>query len=232
MTYYNETNTCERIKEDGNLCGNKFHDKALREYNKEGNWTGKWICNKCYLKDYHRKPNCGSNIIKSIANRRTGNQNPNSPNAKGDNFEELTCIWRSTISTIPIENLNKKLDNYGTPIDHSRDSELGFIQTKGATYDSYNQVWIQGFKSECDQIAKGFEFDNLILYCTSEDGALIERIYIIPLEEVISRSKIAVIKYQLRKNSDTLYWYEKYRITDKDTIKKVNDIWKEIKCKT
>ncbi len=44
---YNKVTVCERIKEDGNTCGNKFHHDALKEYDNQGKPTGKYICRKC-----------------------------------------------------------------------------------------------------------------------------------------------------------------------------------------
>lgn len=135
---YNDTNTCTNIKENGNRCEEKLVPrKASKECDKKGNLTEKWICGNCYGRD-HQKNNSNStnNIIKSLRDRRTGNLDPNSSQAIGDLFEELTVRWRSTVSIVPVENLNIKNDNYsrGTPIDHSFDSELGLVQTQGRFY--------------------------------------------------------------------------------------------------
>jgi hypothetical protein len=220
--YYNKTNTCDRCKEKLVI------GKVRREYNENRDWTGNWLCNKCYLKDYHKKPNSRNNIIKSIANHRTGNLDPNCTLAKGDKFEELTCRWRSTVSTVPVENLNIKNDNYstGTPIDHSRDSELGIPQTRGKLYDSYNRFWVfGGLEREWFK-----EFDVIICYCTNKDGKIIERIYIIPKKEIKDkRTCISIYKNPTDSHGDhKTSWYDKYRIIDEETIKKVNDIWKKI----
>lgn len=213
--YYNITNTCDR-------CGINFEKTSghpYREYNKEGNWTGKWLCNICRNKDYYITDE--KEMYKSLRDHRTGNLDPSCSSAKGDNFEELTRRWRSTISTIPVENLNEKYDNYTTPIDHSRDSELGIPQTKGAFYDSYNQYWVFSCKNERN---KNKQFDVLICYCANIDGKTIERIYIFPKLEIDKRTGFALVKNP----SKGVQWYEKYRVTDEETIKKVNDIWKEI----
>lgn len=219
--YYNKTNTCDKCREKGKET-KLVPGKALKEHDKNGNLTGKWLCKNCwYAINYKYRSDSTNNIIKSLANCRTGNQNPNSSQAKGDLFQELTCRWRSTVSTVPVEDLNKKLDNYNTPIDHSPDSELGIIQTKGCLYNPI-YGWHQDFKHEHNQIAKGFKFDVLILYCVSEDGTLVERIYIIPWEEVIKGASIGI------KNSSKYGWHKQYRIKDEEIIKKVNEIWKEI----
>ncbi len=219
---YNLTNACDR-------CGISF-DKAsghpMREYDKNGKKTEKWICSRCRAKDYNDMPYSHSNIIKQMRSCRTGNQNPNSSNAKGDLFEELTCKWRSTVSTVPVENLNEKLDNYTTPIDHTRDSELGIIQTKGKFYDSEYRMWLFcGLEREWDK-----KFDVIICYCASEDGKTIDRIYIIPKKETDRVKTINIVNSPMnsRGTSPIVPWYEKYRIKNEEAIDKINDMWKEI----
>lgn len=215
---HNETNTCNFIKENGEICGNELKPgKTLKEYI-DNKWTGRWLCHKCYQKF---DPNSTNNIRKSLTNRRIGNLDPSSNQAKGDNFQELTCRWRSTVSTIPVEDLNKTLDNYTTPIDHSRDSELGIIQTQGRLYDSVKGTW--NFNSEREWHK---EFDYEISYCVSSDGKCIERIYIFPWKEIIKRITISIYKEPLKSRGP--FWYEQYRIEDKEVLIKVNEIWKKI----
>ncbi len=204
---YNDTNTCDR-------CGINFDiatGNPCREYDEKGNRTGKRLCHNCYEKF---DPNSQKNIIKSLRNRRTRSLNPNSSQAKGDLFEELTCQW------IGVKNLNKESDNYKSPIDHSHDSELGIIQTKGRFYDSINRYWT----FSCLERDWDKEFDNMICYCASKNGKIIEKIYIFPISEIIGRTSIGIYK-----NSSRGEWYEKYRVTDEEEIKKVNNIWKKIK---
>lgn len=226
MAYYNRTNTCNR-------CGINFDiatGHPYRECNKEGNWTGKWLCCNCwYNVDYKKRANSQCNIIKSLANHRTNNLDPNSATGKGNLFQELTCRWRSTISTIPIEDLNKKLDNYHYPIDHTPDSELGTIQTQGRLYNNTERCWqITGIEREWDK-----KFDNMICYCVSKNGKIIDRLYIFPKKEIENRTCIGIYKNPTDKWENPITpWYEQYRITDEETIKKVNEIWKEIIDKT
>ena len=90
---YNDTNTCDRCKEK-DITTILYPGNALKEYNKEGNWTGNWLCHKCwYAIDYKHRPDSTNNVIKSLANCRTGNVNPDSAQAKGNNFEELSFRW-------------------------------------------------------------------------------------------------------------------------------------------
>ncbi len=43
--YYNRTNTCDR-------CSDKLIPQDIyRELNKDGNWTGNWVCHECHFSD-------------------------------------------------------------------------------------------------------------------------------------------------------------------------------------
>lgn len=161
--------------------------------------------------------------IKSVANFRTGCINPNCSTAKGDLFQELTCRWRSLVSTFPVEDLNKKYDNYKYPIDHSRDSELGIIQTKGRVYNSKYKNWpFGGFDRDRNKY-----YDYYICYCTDGEMKIIERIYIFP-KRIINTDAILVYKYDSKGNLYENGWYEKYRITDENVLIKVNGLFKDI----
>ena len=151
---YNDTNICDICKVEKLVPG-----KTCREYDEKGNRTGRWLCKKCWWNtDYKKRLDSIACIRRQLTDRRLYNQDPYSPNAKGDNFQELTCRWRSIVSTILVEDLNKKLDCYNTPIDHSPDSELGILQTRGRLYDTYNQRW--GFTRLGNEHSK--KFDNMI----------------------------------------------------------------------
>jgi hypothetical protein len=182
------------------------------------------MCYGCwYDRDYKKRVDSANNIRKLMTGSRTGNLDQNSTQIKGAMFQELTCEWRSMVSTVLVEDLNKKLDNYTTPIDHSPDSELGIIQTKGKLYDSVSMMWSQNWHREHNK-----EFDNVIYYCASEDGDLIEEIYIFPRHEVLKRSGVAIVKYNSIGKIYRRGWYEKYRVKDKETLEMVNEIWRGI----
>lgn len=225
---YNDTNSCDNIKEDGKRCGNKLiqGNYPRREY-KDGKWTGRWFCKSCYDYDYYRSvlKNDPNNLRKLIGDRRTGNLRVNSSQAKGDKFQELTCRWRC------VKDLNVENNNFNYPIDHSRDQELGIIQTKGRWLRviksctttkgeiKYYEGWGFVFLREIYK-----EFDNMICYCASKDGKIIERIYILPREEVTNISGVDIYKNPSR----GVQWYEKYKINDEELMNKVNEIWREI----
>ena len=219
---YSKTNICPRCKEENNKEGKELTDRSIlytknacREKDKYGNETGEFVCNRHWIRNWDKHTHG------IVSGRRTGNLDQNSDAAKGDNFQELTKIWRSTISVVPVEDLNKKFDNYKSPIDHSFDSELGVLQTKGAFYSPTYKYWHNSFKNEHNAIRRGFKFDNLIFYCASEDGLIIERIYIFPKGEVEKRTSVSIC------NNDNYHWYVEYSI-DEDELEKVNEIWNEI----
>lgn len=91
----------------------------------------------------------------------------------------------------------------------------------GKRYNKYNRA------NTCDSNLKKEHkknFDVLICYCASKDGKIIERIYIFPKEEIVKRSSIAIYK-----NPSKGSWYEKYRVKDENTLKRVNELFKKIR---
>lgn len=209
---YNETNTCPRIKSNGKICGEKLAPtKACREIDKNGKKTGRWICKSCYLEDDRKER------YLSLSGCRTGNLDETCSTAIGNLFEELTEIWKN------INNLNKELDCYNTPLDHSANSEGIIYQTKARLYSPKYRRWVLSpLRKEWKK-----EFHYMIFYCASDDGKTIERIYEIPKSEIIKKTGINILKYDLKGNLYNNGLYENYRITE-DEIKKVNEIWKKI----
>lgn len=200
-------------------CGKKA---VLRERSAKIANIERYVCRKHYREDYYvsvvkNDPSSWHKIRKSISDRRTGNLNPNSNYAFGDDGEELTCIWRG------VKNLNKELDCYNTPIDHSMDHELGIVQTKIKRFDPKYLCWhFSNIDHEHDK-----EFDNLILWCTNEKKDIVERLYIILKEEIIGTSVITIVKNSFK----GVQWYEKYRIENEEELKKINYIWQKIRRK-
>lgn len=156
-------------------------------------------------------------IFKPITNCRSGNQSPNHSNTKGDKFQKLTCDWKY------VKDMNIEHDNYISPIDHSPSSEGMIYQTKGKLYDQRNRCWILNCENENYK-----DFDFLIFYCASKDGKNIERIYVIPKEEIIKRKNITIYKNP----SKGVSWYENYRVKDENILNYVNEKWLKINIKT
>lgn len=120
----------------------------------------------------------------------------------------MTCIWRG------VKNLNIENDSYRSPIDHSRDPELGIIQTRGRVI---NRKW-WNIPVEYEH---GKEFDNLVFYCVDKGFRNIIRIYIIPRKEIENRNSVSITNDSLPR------WYDEYRV-DEEIVKKVNKIFHSI----
>lgn len=209
---YNDTNTCDR-------CGINF-DKApghpLREHNEDGNWTGGWICYKCWKRDYDK-----------IYEGDPGD-------ILGDNCEELTHKW------LGAKRLSVEYDNYSKlPLDHLPipdgvsikigdklvDLSGKIVQTKGATFDQYSKRWNFDMKNE---IAK--EFDYEICYCASGDGETIKRTYIISSWELLKFGSNLKIYEDWSKcyRLSIFESIEKYRISN-ELNNHVNNIFQTIR---
>lgn len=167
--FYNATNTCDRIKDNGIRCGNELiPTHAYQKYD-----TGKWICRSCHQKE--------------LADYRNNNLDPLSEHGIGYICEQITCKVRR------VDNLNMVHDNFNTPIDHSRDHKLGIIQTKGAIYNAFNRDWCIYVKREQEK-----EFDYLFVICMSEDMKNVERVYIFPKKVILDRNSIRIYKNSSR----------------------------------
>lgn len=210
VMHYNNTNICPRCIEENNITDKSilYPKNARTEKDKDGNNTGKWICYKHYKTDWN-------NVLKSMTVCRLGNIND--PNKIfGDNCEELTC------RVFGVDNLNKKNDNYGSPIDHSQHPILGILQTKGARF-SRDVGTIGGWNIVYGVIEHEKQYDNMVIWCVNKGGGIIERGYIIPKAEINKRRSIGIAK-----NPSKGGWYREYRIKDKNKMNKINDIWSKI----
>lgn len=213
---YNETNMCPNILKNGEICGRSLiQGNTCMERDLSGNQTGNYVCQRCYNNIYSAKlPDSHNNIMKLLRNIRTGNQDPNSNQAKGDNSQELACMLYGW------EDLNKKFDNYRYPIDcYDPKTEL-YYQIKSALYDSSRRSWHEYWEN-----VHNTDFVSLIFFCKSKDGQIIERIYKFPKKEVIFSKTVEIFKNPSPSRGS---WVEKFRVKDSDELKKVNDIWKEI----
>lgn len=225
--YYNRTNTCDNIKKDGTQCGNKLiPGKTYREYDKKGDWTGRWICDNCRKTGDNKER-------RSVLNCRTGNYDSGSTKALGDNCEKLS------MELFKVKVLSIECDRYsGLPLDHSPIPEGTSVmvgdklvdlsgkipQTKGRCYNSDRKGW-RSINTEREWYK---ESDVIILYCVSKDGNTIERIYILPKEEILGIKSIGIYKYNSKGDLYENGWYEKYRVKDEKILEYANKIWKKI----
>lgn len=182
---------------------------------------------------YRQKlPDSRNNLIKSMRDHRIGNLDPDCNNALGDDCEELTG------RLFEVKILSIEYDKYSQlPLDHSPIPEgvslmigeklvdlSGKIpQTKGRRYNTDRKSWQLATEREWYK-----EFDVVIVYCVSKDRKYIERIYIIPKEEILEIKCIAIYKYDSKGNLYENGWYEKYRVKDEKVLEYANKIWKKI----
>ncbi len=241
LKHYNKTNICPRCRKD-KYNDSELTDKSIlypgqahREKDKYGNITGNWICKLHYKRDYELyDPNSYVNTIKSMRDRRTGNLDPNSNQAKGDKFEKLSGIY------FGIDSLNIKYNNYETSIDHSPIPNDTFINIGGKSVDLsgnipqtrgryYNKTYgaypsFGNFEREWHK-----KFDIIICWCASTDGKTIERGYIILKKEIYdSNTKTGKMNITIVKNPSKGGKYEQYRITDDKELININEIWNQI----
>lgn len=221
---YNQEHACNRCGKD---LGEpeESGEYPLKEYDEKGAWTGNWDCHNCYQK---YDPNSQHSIIKSVGDRRTGSQDPNHSNVKGDKGEELLYVWKGYI------NLNKKTDNYNSRRDFFDDKTGEYYQAKIAYYNDIERYWKQDFQKLIKSIKKGFRFKILYIFCVSKDGMIIERIYEIPEKEIYDietnkgRGSISIMKYDSNMRLYENGWYEMYRNKDLGELENVNEIWQRI----
>lgn len=196
-------------------CGNKAE---RRERDKKGKETGKYVCLFHWNQDYRKRLDSTDNIKKFICNCRTGNQNPMHESTKACMDQELAG------ELYGYEDLNKKYDNHDTPID-CQDPITGlYYQIKGKNYNPYNRLWaITNLEREWLK-----EYECMIIFCKSEDGNIIERIYIFPSWEITKRKGFNIRKYDSKGELYVTGLYEQYRVKDEYIMKRANEIWKRI----
>lgn len=240
IKYYNHTNVCPTCREEWkNEDISKLTDKSIlypgntmRDTNKNGNKTNIWICIRHGQIQYARNnPDSYNNIFKINTGCRSGNLDSDCSTAKGILGVRLTC------SLFGVKSLDGENNNYKSPVDHSPISGtmllmIGeklvylsekILQSKTKWYDSKNCFWYFHFSGRRNLGEKNKKTDYVVCYCISEDGKIVERIYIIPKKEVIKQNGISIVK-----NPKNVPLYEKYKVTDSEFLKITNETWQEI----
>lgn len=223
---YNESGVCIRCREENDVRKDSILEgNACHEKDKDGKETGYWICKRHWKRDYEKyDPNSNSNIKKRLRNCRTGNQNPKHSCTKGDRDIDVVC------ELYDYEDLNKKFDMYNTEIDcicrkngllHQVKGRLLriiriYITTNGEK--RYHEGWIfSSFEREWRK-----EYEDMVCFCKSKDGKIIERIYRFPKKVIDERTGITIMK------SSVVGWYEQYRVKDLDELRRSNEIIQKI----
>lgn len=170
----------------------------LRNYDEKGQWDRKsYLCTYCYDKRRQSLPDSQNNLMKSIANCRTGNVSIYDEKGKGIIGQAVAA------KTLKIEDLNIKMDNFIYAIDLGRHCEHGYIEVKTRTLK--NGKWsIRSYQMR--------DFDNILILCmdTYEPWKDVERVYIIPWAEAIKRSGLTIVRDPSRD-----VWYYEFRVDEK-----------------
>jgi hypothetical protein len=163
-----------------------------RDYDNKGNLTGRYLCKSCW--DMH-SPNSGNNIIKSMANLRRGLLVIDNEKGKGIISEAVVAKIRK------LDILCIEMDNFNYVYDLSIDPEYGIIQVK-ARHLHYGEWGIGHFNN--------MDFDNLFFICMDEFWENIDRMYVIPIEDIPDSLGISIYK-----NPSRGEWYRNFRIEEK-----------------
>ena len=169
----------------------------VRFIDENGYWDGKsYMCRYCEGKKKQERLDSQNNIIESISNWRTGELSIFSNSGKGIIGEMIIAkVRKLEIIAIKMDELRNKIDIEGDP-------ELGIIQVKARTLK--NGKWNVG-----TYISEEI-FDYVVLVCMDEYWRNVERIYIIPRQELINRTGFAVVK-----NPSRPTWYSGYKVDEK-----------------
>ena len=208
--YHNKTNTCDRCREEGRET-KLSPGKALREYDKDRNWTGKWICQRCYDK---YDSNSGSNKSKLEADCRNNNLDPYSKPGKG--YITATLVKKF----LGIEDCFDRTGNFNyCGYDMIEHEDWGKIDVKGSSLLS-NRQCNYVYHSFSIKKNKKADFFFCIGYGMSRKHVLV--VLIIPNEEYISKLQTLMVPYDRESK------YSEYKENEEE-VKKWDDLYHTMK---
>lgn len=165
--------------------------------------SDKFLCSRCFGKDYQNLPNSQNNIIKSMRQCRTGQLDIYSETGEGLIIEAIVAKVRK------LKVLSIELDNFVYKSDISNDLEYGISEIKGPKLDN-NGRWVAKIGSE-------HNFDTLFVVCMDRNRNYIDRIYIVPESELYGYTYIEIYEDWsgvLRMEGSKFEWIEEFRIND------------------
>lgn len=166
----------------------QWHKYKCDKYN-----CSRYLCDKCYKRD----PNSYHGIIKSMADHRNKRLGKDSTTGKG-------FIGQQVIAKIFVaEDCNINTNNFHSIIDVYDSIKYKRIQVKTVSFSEYGR-WTIGHIL--------YNFDTLIIICMSNDFKNIERVYIIPAQEIKNRNIKSVSIYRSVYRNRKKPWYENFRV--------------------
>ena len=208
--YYNETNTCDRCREEGRET-KLSPGKAYKEYDKNRDWTGKWDCNSCYQK---YNPNSYHNKLKLEADCRNNNLDPYSRPGKG--YITATLVKKF----LGIEDCFDITGNFNyRGYDMIEHEDWGLIDAKGSSLLSNGQCNYVYHSFNINKNKKA-DFFFCIGYGMSRKHVLV--VLIIPNETNIGKLQTLMVPYDRESK------YSEYNENEKE-VKKWDDLFHTMK---
>lgn len=163
----------------------QWHKHKCGEYN-----CTRYLCDRCYKRD----PNSYHGIIKSMRDHRNKRLDKDSTTGKGFIGQQIIA------KILGVEDCNIKTNNFHSIIDAYDHIKYKRIQVKTVHFNKYGR-WTIGHIM--------YNFDTLFIICMNNDFNNIERVYIIPAQEIKNRGIYSVSIYSsVHRNS----WYENFRV--------------------
>lgn len=180
-----------------------------------------YLCNICYGRSQNRLPDSYSSLIKSMRNFRTGRLD-----RFGVNGKAIIAQWVAA-KTLGLRDLNIDNDNFRQSIDLSEHPIYHNIDVKSGTLISdHCHINIHSKKETFCRV-----FDTIIVLCMDMLWGSVERVYIIPYEEICHELYVNIYENWskvLKRNGvgSRFEYIEKFRVDKKfyDDIYKSVDI--------
>lgn len=162
------------------ICGTTKTTTAWRKYvDDKGRWDGKsYMCNKCGCKKWY------DDTIKPMRKCRTENIDFSKLEDLGEK-DKGRAIEDVVAEVLGLENQNVVSDDFSSPFDLTIHVTHGEIQVKARALDVYNNRRKFELKTSRD-------YDTLVLVGMDEHWKIIEKVWIIPNEEVIEEMTINI----------------------------------------
>lgn len=167
-----EVRKCCRCGSNKTYTNSRHIPGWIKDRDDNGDWTLEWICGLCYGNDYQKNnPNSQHNLRKDVANIRTGNSNIDGSHYKGLVGELTVC------KTLGAKNRNIEDNNFRSYVDTFYHEKYGEIQIKTKCHNPDYNHWAVNVTGDS-------RFDTAIILCMDNDMKNIERVYVIPHDEI------------------------------------------------
>lgn len=145
----------------------------------------KYLCKNCWHEEHRKLPDSHNNIIKGLANSRTGNLDRDSESGKSLIDQAITS------NVLKIEDLNIKMNNFGYYID-MRHKKYGKIDVKGSSPRTIRAGLYKYHVYEFHTYGK-IGIDTFICIGYDKNRKSVKYVWIVPNDEWVSdRDRITI----------------------------------------